>query len=574
MVIVSDPDTPGSFRIESSYTLGENPTENDIKTAYLSACDESSISSQFHASIPISSSLYSTSISSLSKATHTVPPISPISVSSRSTLSQSTSRPHDISGSTPPTRHETADVFATKKKYKPVALKVKPVPAALPSEFRIERNIIGDPLATLPTLNPNPLPFRETGRYTAERKAVIDKAHAGDFLWPAERDLMHDVMCKHQDAFAWNDSERGHFREDFFPPIKIPVVAHKPWHERNIPIPPGIYDEVCRLIKRKIDAGVYEPSNSSYRSRWFCVVKKDGTSLRIVHSLEPLNAVTIQHAGVPPHTEHIAEHFCNRACGGMCDLFIGYDERALDPDSRDYTTFQTPFGAMRLVTLPMGWTNSVPIFHDDVTHILQPEIPETTWPYIDDVPIRGPASRYIQSDGSYETIEENPGIRRFIWEHFQGVNRVLQRMKYSGGTFSGFKTVLCAEEITVVGHRCTYEGRKVDHSTIVKIANWGPCKNLSDVRAFLGTIGVCRVFIRNFAHRANALTMLTRKGTRPCREFVNSPCRSYVGLYKLPSIIWPGATREFVNCLALLINGRLIVINQLSFQDTYGLLPV
>ncbi|KZT63058.1 hypothetical protein DAEQUDRAFT_654967, partial [Daedalea quercina L-15889] len=34
---------------------------------------------------------------------------------------------------------------------------------------------------------------------------------------------------------------------------------------------------------------------------------------------------------------------------------------------------------------------------------------------------------------------------------------------------------------------------------------------LSDVRAFLGTIGVCRIFIKNFAHRADALVRLTRK---------------------------------------------------------------
>ncbi|ETW78933.1 hypothetical protein HETIRDRAFT_453476 [Heterobasidion irregulare TC 32-1] len=40
---------------------------------------------------------------------------------------------------------------------------------------------------------------------------------------------------------------------------------------------------------------------------------------------------------------------------------------------------------------------------------------------------------------------------------------------------------------------------------------WGPCRDLSDVRAFLGTIGVVWIFIQNFAHRAHALTMLTRK---------------------------------------------------------------
>jgi hypothetical protein len=112
------------------------------------------------------------------------------------------------------------------------------------------------------------------------------------FLLPAERDLLHHFMMLHQDAFAWNDTERGHFREDFFPPIDIPVIPHKPWVLRNIPIPPGIYDEVCEIIRKKLQAGTFEPSNSSYRSRWFCVVKKDGKSLRIVQSLEPLNQVT------------------------------------------------------------------------------------------------------------------------------------------------------------------------------------------------------------------------------------------------------------------------------------------
>ena len=400
--------------------------------------------------------------------------------------------------------------LATKKKYKPVALKVKPVIGELPAKFRIIRQIIGDPLLNLPILPTNPPPFTPTGRYTQERKDLFDKLNPG-FLLPAERDLMHYFMMAHQDGFAWETSERGHFREDFFPPVDIPVIQHKPWVQRNIPIPPGLYTEVCRLVKDKIEAGVFEPSNSSYRTRWFVVVKKDGKSLRIVQSLEPLNQVTIAHSGVPPFTEQLAEQFAGRACSSMLDLYVGYDERALAISSRDLTTFQTPYGAMRLTTLPMGWTNSVPIFHDDVTYILQPEIPHVTQPYIDDVPVKGPATMYIQENGQPETIPDNPGIRRFVWEHFQDLNRIVQRMKYSGGTFSGVKTTLCAPEITVLGHRCTFEGRLPDPSRIAKIINWGPCKDLSDVRAFLGTIGVCRLFIRNFAHRAHHLVKLTRK---------------------------------------------------------------
>ena len=94
----------------------------------------------------------------------------------------------------------------TKKKYKPVAQKVKSVIAELPDRFRIVRHIIGDPLEHMPTLNPNPPPFTPTGRYTHERRAAVKKKHEG-FLWPAEHNLMHHFMCQQNQAFAWEDSE-------------------------------------------------------------------------------------------------------------------------------------------------------------------------------------------------------------------------------------------------------------------------------------------------------------------------------------------------------------------------------
>jgi len=116
-----------------------------------------------------------------------------------------------------------------KKKYKPVARKVRPVITEIPERFRIIRDIKGDPLAGLPTLNPRPPPFAPCGRYTQERRDIFDAFHKPGFLWDEERNLLHHFMVLHQDGFAWNDSERGHFREDFFPPVEIPTIPHKPW---------------------------------------------------------------------------------------------------------------------------------------------------------------------------------------------------------------------------------------------------------------------------------------------------------------------------------------------------------
>ncbi|KAI0045509.1 hypothetical protein FA95DRAFT_1465816, partial [Auriscalpium vulgare] len=124
-----------------------------------------------------------------------------------------------------------------------------------------------------------------------------------------------------------------------------------------------------------------------------------------------------------------------------------------------------------------------------VTHILRKEIPTYTIPFIDDVPIKGPKLDYRLADGSYEMIPENPDIRRFVWEHLVNTNRILQRMRYSEGTFSGTKSILISREFTVLRHLCTPEGRRADPTTISAITNWGPCKDLSDVRAFLGTVG-------------------------------------------------------------------------------------
>jgi hypothetical protein len=112
--------------------------------------------------------------------------------------------------------------------------------------------------------------------------------------------------------------------------------------------------EFCKIIKKKIDAGVYKPSNASYRSKFFGIVKKDGKSIHLVHVLEPLNAVAITHSGVSPATDKLENHFAERAYGRSLNLSRGHNHRDIAEGSSDFTTFQTPFGVLRMVKLPQG----------------------------------------------------------------------------------------------------------------------------------------------------------------------------------------------------------------------------
>jgi hypothetical protein len=69
-----------------------------------------------------------------------------------------------------------------------------------------------------------------------------------------------------------------------------------------------------------------------------------------------------------------------------------------------------------------------------------------------------PTTDVLVTDSTYETIPDNPGIHRFIWEHCIMINRILQCLENIGATVSASKFVLAALTATIVGHKCTFEG--------------------------------------------------------------------------------------------------------------------
>src|SRR5882672_5967937 len=212
----------------------------------------------------------------------------------------------------------------TSARYKKATNHICPVRTTLPEEYRILRRIPSDPLMSLPSLPRQPPEFVPSEKFTEERKEKMD-INPSAFLWPEEEKLVLFLIKAQEAAIAWDPTERGNFRKDYFEPVVIPTVEHIPWVERNIPISSGIYDEVVRIIKEKIKVGVYERSNSSYRSKWFCVLKKDRKYLQIVHDLQPLNAVTIKDSGAPPILEFYVDNLGGQGSYMGLDLFVAFD---------------------------------------------------------------------------------------------------------------------------------------------------------------------------------------------------------------------------------------------------------
>ena len=140
----------------------------------------------------------------------------------------------------------------------------------------MQRDIKGDPLKDLPELPTHPRPFVPTGRFTQERKEIFDKNHDEGFLWEEELALLHNIMMDQESGFAWCAEEGGSLKHEYFPPVKMPVIPHEPYVEKNIPIPPGISKKFVVFSKTRLMQGYMSPRCRLIKQSGFVLLRRMG----------------------------------------------------------------------------------------------------------------------------------------------------------------------------------------------------------------------------------------------------------------------------------------------------------
>ncbi|GBG72891.1 hypothetical protein CBR_g12611 [Chara braunii] len=199
--------------------------------------------------------------------------------------------------------------------------------------------------------------------------------------------------------------------------------------------PPPSEDELLRC-------GAYD---IAITNRWF-VFRKPNKTLRWIHDLQKLNAVTIRDVGSLPQADLLAKSHASRSIYSLIDLYSGYDQLPLDVRDRPYTAMHTPVGQLQMQVTPMGFTNAVVEAQRRMLAVAGDMFPEKCEPYIDDNPIKGVQEK--------DETEVQPGIRRFVWDHLQDIKDLLRRFLVYNITVSGPKSILAVPEVTILGFRC------------------------------------------------------------------------------------------------------------------------
>ena len=110
------------------------------------------------------------------------------------------------------------------------------------------------------------------------------------------------------------------------------------------------------------------------------------------------------------------------------------------------------------------------------------------------------------------------------------------------------KCIFLQTEVEYLGHIFTKEGIKPDPKKQKAVKEYPAPKNVDQTRSFLGLAGYYRKFIKNFAAKAQPLTVLTKKDTEWIwsREQEEAFQLLKDCLIKPPILRYPDFTRDFI----------------------------
>jgi hypothetical protein len=142
--------------------------------------------------------------------------------------------------------------------------------------------------------------------------------------------------------------------------------------------------------------------------------------------------------------------------------------------------------------MPMGLSNSAPVFERLMERVLSGLTWKTCLVYLDDIII----------------------FSRTFENHLANLREVFERLKEAHLKLSPKKCHFFKTKVKFLGHIVSDEGVSTDPSKIKAVKDWPIPRNVKEVRSFLGLTSYYRKFIYKYADKAKALHKITEKNQK------------------------------------------------------------
>jgi hypothetical protein len=246
--------------------------------------------------------------------------------------------------------------------------------------------------------------------------------------------------------------------------------------------------ELKKQLEELVKAGFIRPSKSPFGAPILFVKKKDGT-MRMCVDYRALNNITIKNSYPLPRVDELFDRLHGAKYFSKIDLRSGYHQIRIAEEDIPKTAFRTRYGHFEFLVLPFGLTNAPGTFMHLMHETFRKFLDNFVLVFLDDILIYS------------NTLEE----------HKDHVQQVLETLRQSKLYAKESKCEFFRTEVEFLGHHVGCDGVRMMQDKVQAVSEWPTPKNVRDVRAFLGTAGYYRKFIRNFSAISAPITELTKE---------------------------------------------------------------
>ncbi|KYB28566.1 Retrovirus-related Pol polyprotein from transposon 17.6-like protein [Tribolium castaneum] len=312
-------------------------------------------------------------------------------------------------------------------------------------------------------------------------------------------EIEHGFPATHKHALAKVLQEFASVFDEEARPTTTPSTCHRIRLKtpQSFRIPPYRYSDQKKAViydqlELMLRDGIIEPSTSEFSSPIVVVKKKDGQP-RFCIDYRKLNTQTVDEASALPRIDDTLRDLGQAKVFSTLDLRSGYWQIPMEDESRRYTAFTTPDGALyQFCVMPFGLKGAPGTFQRLMTQeVLPGYLHKFALVYLDDI---------VVFSNDYQS-------------HLQHLRLILERLTIHGLRCNPGKCHFGLQELDYLGHHVGRDGNCPQQSHLEEVQAATRPRDRKTLRSFLGTCNWLRDYVPRFAEIAHPLTdLLSNKG--------------------------------------------------------------
>ena len=361
---------------------------------------------------------------------------------------------------------------------------------------------------------------RQTSGKTDMADSSNSKFHIAQRLTVEQKGEFQQMLAEFPDVFTEKPGKTDKIKH------RIQVTDEKPCYQPSYRIPETLRQSVEQELSQMLEDGVIQHDDETSHNSPLVIVRKKDEGLRLCNNFIALNNKTVTE---PYMMTNMTELLC-RAAGSTyisrIDLKSYYFQVELEPESRKYTGFQTPFGSYSYLRMPQGLKNA-PSTAQKLANMILRGLHRFAGSLIDDIVI----------------------FSMRFHDHLNHVRQVLERLRDAGLTANTSKCQFAENKLLVLGHLLENGRIYPDEGKVKAVLEWPIPRTKTQLKSFLGLAGFFRQYISHFATTAFPLTELVKKGSPERLKWTKTQQEAFDGLRRAltskPVLRPPDMTKDF-----------------------------